>query len=337
MDGLQEQQLLEQACECLEGATGLHPQIERASSLYLRVAPERTQRCFEVHTVPRLTPASVSWIAARLEPEYPVLIVSEYVNPRLAERLKSMDIGYLDLAGNAYINAPPVYVYVRGNKPVAAESVDRDPAGRAAFQSAGLRVVFALLCAPRLLHATYREIADAAGVSLGSASRSLQALRDQGFLLETGSRTRRLHNHHALIQRWTLAYPEQLRPRTLLGRYRAPGPGWWEDADLEPYGAVWGGEVAAARLTGYLIPERVSIHTRMTPNRLMAAFGLRKDPDGDIELHQTFWPPECHTEGPELAPRLLVHAELMASGDERNIETARMLYEHGLAGRLEPD
>lgn len=334
--------LLHQACERLERATGLRPQIEPAAgagepSVFLRVAPERTDRRFEVHIVPRLTPAELGLAATRLDAERPRLIVSEYVNPRMAERLRDMDIGFLDLAGNAYINAPPVYVFIKGNKPAATEHTHREPAAYAAFQAAGLRIVFALLCTPHLASSTYREIADAAGVSLGSASRTLHALRDQGFLLETGRRTRRLHNHPALIERWTLAYPEQLRPKTFLGRYRAADPEWWQDAALEPFRAAWGGEVAAARLTGYLVPERISIHTRMPPAPLLAAFGLRKDPTGDIELHKSFWPPECNTDAPDLAPRLLVYAELLASGHERNIETARMLYEQDLAGRLEPD
>ncbi|MGM0552309.1 MAG: type IV toxin-antitoxin system AbiEi family antitoxin [Pseudomonadota bacterium] len=287
--------------------------------------------------MPRLTSAELGLAATRFDIERPGLILSEYVNPGMAERLRDMDIGFLDLAGNAYINAPPVYVFIKGNKRAAMEYPDPAPAAHAAFQGAGLRIVFALLCAPHLVSSTYREIAEAAGVSLGSASRTLHALRDQGFLLETGRRTRRLHNYPTLIERWTLAYPEQLRPKTFLGRYRAADPEWWQDAALEPYRAAWGGEVAAARLTSYLVPERISIHTRMAPAPLLAAFGLRKDPRGNIELHKSFWPPECNTDAPDLAPRLLAYAELLASGNERNIETARMLYEQGLAGHLEPD
>ncbi|WP_024327720.1 type IV toxin-antitoxin system AbiEi family antitoxin [Thioalkalivibrio sp. AKL19] len=340
--------LLQQAYERLERETGLRPQIERAPargstaragdrSAFLRVAPEHTNRCFEVHVLPRLTPVELGLTANRLDPEWPALIISEYVNPKMADRLRDMDIGFLDLAGNAYINAPPVYVFIKGNKRAAMEYPDPAPAAHAAFQGAGLRIVFALLCAPHLVSSTYREIAEAAGVSLGSASRTLHALRDQGYLLETSRRTRRLHNYPTLIERWTLAYPEQLRPKTFLGRYRAADPEWWQDADLAPFEAAWGGEVAAARLTSYLVPERISIHTRMAPAPLLATFGLRKDPTGNIELHKSFWPPECNTDAPDLAPRLLVYAELLASGHERNIETARMLYEQGLAGHLEPD
>ncbi|MGM0672507.1 type IV toxin-antitoxin system AbiEi family antitoxin [Thioalkalivibrio sp.] len=336
--------ILQLACEHLERATGLRPQIEPAAeaeadapSILLRIAPEHTNRCFEVHIVPRLAAVELGLTASRLDPERPGLIISEYVNPKMAERLRDMDIGFLDLAGNAYINAPPVYVFIKGNKRAAMEYADPEHDAHAAFQGAGLRIVFALLCAPHLVSSAYREIAEAAGVSLGSASRTLRALRDQGFLLETNRRTRRLHNQRALIERWTLAYPEQLRPKTFLGRYRAANPQWWQDVALEPYQAAWGGEVAAARITGHLVPERISIHTRMAPAPLLATFGLRKDPTGNIELHKSFWPPECATDAPDLAPRLLVYAELLASGHERNIETARMLYEQGLAKRLEPD
>ena len=61
----------------------------------------------------------------------------------MAEHLKTMEIPFLDLAGNAYLNEPPVYIYTKGNKPV--EQPHRKLATRA-FQPTGLKVLFALPC-----------------------------------------------------------------------------------------------------------------------------------------------------------------------------------------------
>ncbi|MBS1807655.1 MAG: hypothetical protein JST84_05630 [Acidobacteria bacterium] len=41
------------------------------------------------------------------------------------------------------------------------------------------------------------------------------------------------------------------------------------------------------------------------------------------------WPPhEALPTHPDLGPALLVYADLVATGDERNLETAQLLYDH---------
>ncbi len=54
---------------------------------------------------------------------------------------------------------------------------------------------------------------------------------------------------------------------------------------------------------------------------------MTKDPDGDIEILAKFWDFEDEWRGRGLAPLPLVYADLIATGDPRNIETARNLYE----------
>jgi hypothetical protein len=53
---------------------------------------------------------------------------------------------------------------------------------------------------------------------------------------------------------------------------------------------------------------------------------IRQDINGNIELRERFW----NCENPELdktmVPPLLVYADLMATGDPRNIETAQMIF-----------
>ena len=41
------------------------------------------------------------------------ILAAKYINPRAAERLKKMDIFFIDTAGNAYINQPPLYIFGR--------------------------------------------------------------------------------------------------------------------------------------------------------------------------------------------------------------------------------
>ena len=44
------------------------------------------------------------------------LLVADYINPEMAERLKQEDIQFIDTAGNAYINAEPLFIYIKGNR-----------------------------------------------------------------------------------------------------------------------------------------------------------------------------------------------------------------------------
>ena len=46
----------------------------------------------------------------------PGMLIARYITPPMAERLRELDVPFIDTAGNAYINAPPLFVYVTGRK-----------------------------------------------------------------------------------------------------------------------------------------------------------------------------------------------------------------------------
>ncbi len=339
-----EAELLQNVLEVLHDTTGLQMTVEaedlidntghRADAL-VRLAAPGVDRQFVVEVKPRLTQATLGVAVHQLE-RFPKkgLIVTDYVNPKMAERLKAMELPFLDAAGNAYLNEPPVYVYIKGNKPV--EKPHRKPPTRA-FQATGLKVLFALLCHPGLENAPYRNIAKAAGVALGTVGWVITDLKELGFLVDMGKRGRRLTNKEKLIERWVTAYPEQLRPKLVIGHYQAADRNWWKQARVHDFQACWGGEVAAAKLTKYLKPEQVTIYARGKPGELLLANKLKKALDGDVEILEAFWQNGYDWPHPELAPPLLIYADLLATGDTRNIETARMIYEQELVGLIRED
>ncbi|MET0072247.1 MAG: type IV toxin-antitoxin system AbiEi family antitoxin [Candidatus Thiodiazotropha sp.] len=339
-----EAEILQAALKVFHNTTGLQLVIEaeettdnagHQADALLRLDAPGVDRQFIVEVKPRLTQAALGMVVQQLE-RFPQkgLVVTDYVNPMMAERLKAMDMPFLDAAGNAYLNAPPVYVYIKGNKPI--EKPHRKPPTRA-FQPTGLKVLFALLCRPGLENAPYRDIAKAAGVALGTVGWVITDLKGLGYLVDMGKRGRRLTNKERLIQRWVTTYPELLRPKLVLGHYRAVEHDWWKQARPHNFQACWGGEVAAAKLTKYLRPERATLYTRGKPGQLLLTNRLKKDPDGDVEILEAFWQIEFDRPHPELAPPLLIYADLMASGEDRNIETARMIYERELAGLIRED
>ena len=263
------------------------------------------------------------------------LLVAHYINPLMAERLRGMDIWFIDTAGNAYIKALPVYVYIKGNKP--SETQKAQPTNRA-FTPIGLKIVYALLCQPKLVNAPYREMAQTTAAALGTVALVFRDLTKLGFIVDMGSRGRRLKNRKTLFERWLIAYPEQLRPKLETGRYRATDPNWWQTVDLQNTQAYWGSEVAADKLTHYLKHQMITLYVmeeRATQFKITNR--LRKDPDGDIEILKTFWDVQSELNQADIVNPILVYADLIASGDPRNIETAQILYERELAEHFRED
>jgi hypothetical protein len=255
------------------------------------------------------------------------LLVTRQLTGDMADRLKNNGIQFIDTAGNTFINRPPYFIFIKGNRDL--EAVKQPVLGRV-FKQTGLRALYALLCTPGLENEPYRIIAAKTGVALGMVNWIMRELRELGFLLERGKRRERntrLINREKLLERWITAYVEQLRPKLVYGRYRGPD-NWWQHAKLNPEKALWGGEVAAAKLTGYLNPQEITVYIdKNDPTAMLIPNRLKKDPGGDVELLYRFWHPETVPANGDMAHPLLVYADLLATGNQRNLETARMIYD----------
>lgn len=271
-----------------------------------------------------VTRAQKLLVLNRTRLDHPLLLLAKYVDPKMAEQLRQDGMEFIDAAGNAFINQPPIYIFIKGNRP--PEVIMPTPPKRA-FRAAGLKVTYAFLCNPGMENKPYREIADATGVALGTIGWFMRELKETGFLVDMGTRGNKLTQKEALLQRWVTAYPEQLRPKLLLGRYKGEHD-WWRQRRLDPFKAQWGGEVAAARLTQYLQPQTITIYTTAGQlNDLLIENRLKKDPNGEVEVLVRFWTPGEKEEHEDMVHPILVYADLLATGNERNIETARMIYE----------
>jgi len=87
-------------------------------------------------------------------------------------------------------------------------------------------------------------------------------------------------------------------------------------------------------MTHYLKPEITTIYSHKPLNDLVVNFRLRKDTQGNIELREQFWRFETDDQARGLVPPVLVYADLMATGDARNVETARMIYQNQIEKHL---
>ncbi len=293
--------------------------------IVLRLAGQKVRYAAEVKR--GLRPMTLGAVIQQLQRlgERPLLI-ADYVTPQLADALRGHGVAFIDTAGNAYINHPPTLVWVKGERPIARATVQ--PTGRA-FQVSGLQVIFALLCNPGQVDHPYRDIAKLAGVAHGTVGWVMAELPKLGFIAEVGNK-RRLLQPERLLQQWVEAYARTLRPKLLLGRYKTETLDWWKTVDPTTYGLKMGGEGAAGRLTRYLRPGTLTFFGLKAEPRFLLDQHLKADPTGEVEILRQFW----HFENPELAlaPTLLVYADLLAIGDARCLETAKLLYDQILAG-----
>ena len=311
------------------------PQIETNGCL--RVAKDKQHVDYVVEAKRAVAPATLGAVVTQLRhfaaaAKQPLLLVTDYVTPPMAEKLRTLDQQFVDGAGNAYLNGPGFLVYVTGRKPEDLQGPARP--GRT-FTTAGLKVLFALICDAQLAAAPYRTIAEAADVALGALPPLLRDLAYQRYLLVAGKK-RRLLATKRLLDDWALAYARTLRPKTLAAMYVAPKFETWPDWQFDLNEARWGGEPAANLLVDYLRPGVLTIYTRKLPprlaveQRLVAAGHLTQE--RLLELRRPFWGNTLKLEGhPKTVPPALVYADLLATGDARCIETAQMVYDQFLA------
>lgn len=329
------QEILRHATEAFEKATGLRTQTRAEpgglarpdARLDIIVEGRAVRFSAEIKPVDRFQ--TLGAIKARADiTQYPPLLVTPYITEATAEKCRELRLPFMDEAGNAYLEAPGLFVFVTGRR--------RPVRGRAtlayrALTPAGLRIIFALLNHPDLAAAPYRKIARAAKVALGTVGDVLADLEQRGYLAPEKPGPRRLLAPERLQDEWVTHYPIKLRPKLNARRFTAPTRDWWRDLDIGQYHACWGGEIAAEKLTGYLKPERITLYVDGKPDKLILANRLRPDVNGEIELLEAFWTTDEVRPQNDVAPPLLVYADLMATTDPRNIETARLIRDHGLA------
>jgi len=266
------------------------------------------------------------------------LLVTDYVTPPMAETLKARRVPFLDAAGNAYLEHPGVLIWVKGQKPAAP--LVPQALGRA-FQPTGLQLVFALLCDPARIKLPYRELAALAGVAHGTVGWVIPDLQQQGFVLKyKGKRgARRLYHLERLLAQWVDAYARQLRPRLLIGRFYVPTLEGWRDWPLAQHGALWGGEPAGALLTNYLRPGELTIYADKLPGMLAAQQKFLKIAEPGhtavVEVRRKFWNFPADAGRADVTPPILVYADLLATGDGRCIETAKLVYDAHVARLLD--
>lgn len=310
--------LLEAALSHLTDA-GLVTAAEGADA-ELRLSRDGETRSYVFELKNRMSPALVRTVQAPAGRQ--LFVVASHISDAVGDLLRSRDIHYADTVGNMYVRWPGMLLDVRGRRGPTVPGPGSLGRAARAFKPSGLKVVFALLADPELIGKTYREIAEAASVSLGTIQWVLKELESAGYVTTA---PRRLYRTGHLLDRWAEGYTFELWPRLTLARFDAPDPGWWTGADeaLRAAGALWGGETAVPRIR----PERAVVYARSVPQRLALDYRFRKaEGEGNMEIRELFW--RLPGDSSLTVPAHLVYADLIASGDPRLAEAAADLREN---------
>ena len=298
-------------------------------------------RYFYIKAVPKLTPELLELVIHQIRTtpapgDASPLLVSSYISPKLAAQLKAKGIEYADCAGNLYLSRMPLYIEISGQK-----HAPKTPGADKLFRTAGLKLVYLFLRNRQAVNATYRVLADDAGIALGAIGSLFSELEKRGNLLVADGR-RELSAIEELLQRWQLGYLETLRPKLFLQRCKpAPAVQLSQLPErLKDLGdgkqILIGGELGAALMTGQFTPESAVLYLKSAQQeQLMRQLDLRPDPDGNITLLQPFGRKCSWTggqpEGLALADPLLTFAEL---NGEQTDQIADKLYRQYLTPRF---
>lgn len=251
-----------------------------------------------------------------------VLLLAPLISGESAARLTAAGANYLDEAGNLHLALGEHYL-------AHIEGKTRPPLARpAGIRSAGYRVLFALMVWPELAGRPQREIAEHAGTSRTAVAALMQRLAAEGHFVGKDER-RRLVLADDLLQRWIVGYTDLLRPALFLRRFQMPEGG--REVLIRRLAAMgedrfaWGGGMAASRLGGTFVGERVTLHVRGP----YPALPLRPDRDGPIHVlgipGPLAWPggaPDWNGGGAQAVHPLLVFAELMDERGDRALQAA---------------
>jgi len=339
-----ETQILADACDAFGRSTGLYKAKPVRGGLPRGVAAiefDLVGRKFEMPALvaTRLGAADIANLllaehrssARETRPlERPLMLVASYVEPELAGRLIEQKVPFLDTAGNVFLSESECMVMISGRpKP---EQLKKSPAGRSTTRK-GLQVMFAIATQPGLVSQPYRTIAQACGVALSTVNQVIDDLQFRGLVALKSSGERIFPDKQKFVSEWTSLYPTRLRFKLGARRFASTTPDWWREFDFAKFDARLGGESAADILTHELKAANVTVYSRVPlGNQFMLSARLRPDPRGDVEILEAFWPEPLESAwiesgGQPLVHPLLIYADLVASGDSRNLAAATQIYE----------
>ncbi|MEO6700109.1 MAG: type IV toxin-antitoxin system AbiEi family antitoxin [Jatrophihabitantaceae bacterium] len=210
----------------------------------------------------------------------PTFVHTTHVNAKTADAFRRAGVQFLDSAGNTWIQFGDVLIDIRGR--ISTEPDRTSLARRAAgdvFSSGRSQVIMALLAWPDLWRRPQRELAEAAGVSLGQTNKTLALLEQAGR-----GPGRRKRQEVSLLDMWAAALPGGLGQRLYLGSYH--GDITWRPSRDERDPPAVSGKSAVPEL---LRPGSLTLYVRELDPKLAMRQRWRADGEPNVIVRRKFW------------------------------------------------
>jgi len=340
---------------CLDQIRQLAP-LERVRSTYAHRAGRRAGSGSRIDIVvdietergPLRFAAEVKPILKRPLPEHlsvvrrkvgeQFLLMSEYVNASIAATLRDSKINFIDTLGNAYIHVPGfIYVEKCGRKPQTQG--EKQPT--ALLQPKGMRLLYVLLTERGALNQTARVLRARAGISLERTVSSMRELKEKGYVRTVGRGELEFVDKKALLELWLANYGDRLRPNLVLGIFKMSESVGRDITGIlqaafgrKPQSYALGGSLGAYLLTGYYRGLTTEIFVREgMMGELRKRLNLIPAKQTNVTLLHLFSPSVVYggkVPAQPVAHPLLIYAELLCQGGDREKETASLIYDRYL-------
>ena len=248
----------------------------------------------------------------------PIMLIVGDISPQNLMRFAEEGINVLDHAGNCYINIPPLYILITGQKLVKPKETVKK-----VFNDSAIKLIFYFLLDKSNIAKPYRKIVEETGFSIGTVKNVIEKMTLRHHIIKT-SKGRVLMDWRKLLDDWQVAYNQTLKPKLFLNKMTLVKPERiknWKDTKL-PQDACWGGESGANLTDGYLIPEIHTIYTGGDSNEIIRTSRILPSSEGEILVYKKFW---TGIEENHIAPKILIYADLMGTANSRCLDAAKRI------------
>ncbi len=255
-----------------------------------------------------------------------LILLARYIPRPTGEQLIAASVNFVDLAGNIHVALGNRYRHTLLGRTETPKHHAKRPATAAQVQ-----LLFLFAAKPEALNGSVRQMATEAGVSKSKAATVRQQLIEKGTLSMAKGQPWAPRQLEPLL---VSGYAEVLRPKLLLGRFRAPEAKSVEflarvSASLASKGVRFSltGGLAADLLQQFYRGPEIPLFINQWNPELQKQLRLLPDRQGPVMVMRAFGEPVFwRTIGNvTVAHPWLIYAELMNSDDPRAHEAAEEL------------
>ena len=300
---------------------------------FVRISYGANEDDFEVHVLNNMSAAAMATNVKKIKNKN-TLFVSDYFSGNMADSWINSQINFTDIAGNTHIRTDNLFILIKGNK--KPEIIEKQRPKRL-FQEVGLKILFILLNDPNIINNTYRQIAQLSKTSPSSVQYIFEELEEMNFLIFPSNSKRKLVQKQKLLERWSIAYGEHLKPKLHRGYFKFKYPLSKQklksllNSSEQIY---WGGEFAAEMMTNYLDAHYFTLYSSARFSTLIKELLIipTKKDKSEFELIEVFWDKDIDAifNTRKITSPILTYADLYNSLNERNMETAEKILQNDL-------